>query len=101
MMDRQALYELLAKIPRGTVATYGELAEALGNKKWARAVGNALHVNPDGDKYPCYRVVSSKGYLSTSYAFGGLEGQKRRLREDGVNVDGDRVDLEIYGFKFT
>ena len=52
MMDRQALYELLAKIPRGTVATYGELAEALGNKKWTRAVGNALHVNPDGDKYP-------------------------------------------------
>lgn len=58
------LYDLLLMIPHGRVVTYGRLAELLGNKHLARAVGNALHANPDGDKYPCYKVVSSKGELS-------------------------------------
>ena len=50
--DKRRLYELLTEIPRGKVVTYGKLAEMLGNKAWARAVGNALHSNPNGDKYP-------------------------------------------------
>jgi len=62
--DKQRLYELLASVPKGRVVTYGRLAEMLGNKHLARAVGNALHKNPDGDKYPCYKVVNSKGELS-------------------------------------
>ena len=49
--DRQTLYELLCKIPYGRVVTYGRLAEMMGNRHFARAVGNALHANPDGDLY--------------------------------------------------
>ena len=97
VFDSQRLYSLLLEIPRGRVVTYGKLAEMLGNKHLARAVGNALHKNPDGEKYPCYKVVNSKGELSRSYAFGGIEEQKRRLEADGVEVENYRVDLKKYG----
>ncbi len=95
--DRQTLYDLLAAIPHGRVVTYGMLAEMLGNKQLSRAVGNALHKNPDGDKYPCYKVVNSRGELSHAYAFGGIAEQKRRLEAEGIAVVNDKVDLEKYG----
>ena len=97
-MDKQALYELLLTIPRGKVVTYGTLAEMLGNRRMARVVGNALHSNPDGEKYPCYKVVNSKGELSRAYAFGGIDEQKRRLEADGIVVENGKVDLKRYGY---
>ena len=99
VFDNQKLYDLLVTIPRGRVVTYGKLAQMLGNKHLARAVGNALHKNPDGDRYPCYKVVNSKGELSRAYAFGGIDEQKRRLEEEGVFVENGKVDLKIYGYK--
>ncbi len=98
-MDKQKLYEFLRTIPRGKVVTYGTLAEMMGNRVMARAVGNALHSNPDGEKYPCYKVVNSKGELSHAYAFGGAEEQKRRLVGDGILVENDKVDLKRYEYK--
>ena len=95
--DRQRLYDILTTIPKGRVVTYGKLAKLLGNKNWARAIGNALHKNPDGNKYHCYRVVNSKGNLSSSYAFGGLDEQKRRLEEDGIIIVNYSVDLKKFG----
>ena len=89
----------LQTIPRGKVVTYGQIAAALGNPKLARAVGNALHRNPDGDRYPCYKVVSAQGKLSRHYAFGGAEAQCRRLRAEGIEVIGERIDLEKYQWK--
>ncbi len=97
--DKQALYELLIFIPKGKVVTYGTLAAMLGNKGWARAVGNALHDNPDGEKYPCYRVVNSRGELADAFVFGGSDEQKRRLEKDGIEVVNGKVDLEKYGMK--
>ena len=97
--DKQKVYELLRAIPHGKVITYGELAKLLGNKAWARAVGNALHENPDGDKYPCYKVVNSRGELSQAYAFGGIDEQKRRLKKDGIIVENGKVDLTRYGYQ--
>ena len=97
--DKQKVYELLREIPRGKVITYGELARLLGNKAWARAVGNALHDNPCGDKYPCYKVVNSRGELSRAYAFGGLDEQKCRLEKDGIIVENGKVDIRRYGYQ--
>lgn len=94
-MQEEVLNYLLT-IPKGKVVTYGQIAVYLGNKNLARAVGNALHRNPDGDKYPCYKVVNSKGELSKNYAFGGIEEQKNRLENDGVKVVNYKVDLEKY-----
>lgn len=95
--DKKELYCLLRTIPKGKVITYGALAARLGNKTWARAVGNALHANPDGDANPCYKVVNAQGKLSPSYAFGGSKAQQRRLEADGIVVERGRVDLETYG----
>ena len=96
--DKRRGYELLQTIPCGRVITYGDPAALLGNKKWARAVGNALHENHDGDRYTCYKVVNSLGKLSQAYAFGGLEEQKRRLEKDGIVVTDGKVDLARYGY---
>ena len=95
--SKQAVYELLRQVRKGKVITYGRIAELMGNPMWARSVGNALHKNPDGGKYPCYKVVTAQGKLSRAYAFGGLLAQKRRLEADGIVVCGDRVDLKKYG----
>lgn len=91
------IYEAVKKIPRGKVATYGQVAEMAGNKKMARAVENALHKNPDPEKIPCYRVVNAKGELAGEFAFGGEGAQARLLQADGIAVVDGRVDLKIYG----
>ena len=91
------IYEAVKKIPKGCVATYGQVAAMAGEPKMARAVGNALHKNPDPDHIPCYRVVNSKGELSGAFAFGGSNEQANRLRADGIEVTGNKVDLQKFG----
>lgn len=95
----QKVYEYLTTIPKGKVVTYKQVAESLGNKGLARAVGNILHKNPDGDKYPCYKVLNSKGELAEAFVFGGKEIQKERLEKDGIKVINNKVDLELYQWK--
>ena len=91
------IYGAVRKIPKGKVATYGQVAALAGNPKMARAVGNALHKNPDPDSIPCYRVVNSKGELAGEFAFGGAGEQAKLLMADGIEVVNGRVDLEKYG----
>lgn len=93
------IYEVVKKIPKGRVATYGQIAELAGDKKMARAVGNALHKNPDPEGIPCYRVVNAKGELSGEFAFGGAGAQAKLLMEDGIEVVGGKVDLKRYGIE--
>ena len=91
------IYEAVKKIPAGKVATYGQVAAMAGNPKMSRAVGNALHKNPDPENIPCFRVVNSKGELSGAFAFGGENEQKKRLEADGIKVEDGRVKLSRYG----
>ena len=93
------IYEAVKKIPKGKVATYGQVAAMAGNPKMSRAVGNALHKNPDPAGIPCFRVVNSKGELSGEFAFGGPGAQARLLRADGIEVKDGKVDLKKYGMK--
>ena len=93
------IYEAVKKIPKGHVATYGQIAEMAGNPRMSRAVGNALHKNPHPLHIPCFRVVNSKGELAGAFAFGGGKAQAELLREDGVEVVDGKVDLEKYGMK--
>lgn len=92
------IYEAVKKIPRGKVATYGRVAQLAGDKKMARAVGNALHRNPDPENIPCYRVVNSKGELAGEFAFGGVGAQAKLLMADGIEVINGKVDLNKYGW---
>lgn len=91
------IYDAVCNITKGKVATYGQVAALAGNPKMSRAVGNALHKNPDPDRIPCYRVVNSKGELSGAFAFGGKNVQAERLMADGIEVVNGRVDLKKYG----
>ena len=91
------IYEAVKKIPRGKVATYAQVAAMAGNPKMCRAVGNALHKNPDPDGIPCYRVVNAKGELAGAFAFGGPDVQANLLRADGIEVIDNKVDLTEYG----
>ena len=91
------IYEAVKKIPRGKVATYGQVAAMAGNPRMSRAVGNALHKNPDPNGIPCYRVVNAKGELAGAFAFGGADVQANLLRADGIEVIDNKVDLIKYG----
>ena len=93
------IYEAVKLIPRGCVATYGQVAELAGDKKMARAVGNALHRNPDPETIPCYRVVNAKGELAGEFAFGGAGAQAKLLEADGIQVIDGKVDLHKYGIE--
>lgn len=93
------IYEAVKKIPKGKVATYGQIAELAGDKKMARAVGNALHKNPDPEGIPCYRIVNAKGELAGEFAFGGAGEQAKLLTADGIEVVEGRVDLRRYGIQ--
>ncbi|MDO5519108.1 MAG: MGMT family protein [bacterium] len=92
----ERIYEVVKLIPRGTVATYGQVATLAGNRNWARIVGYALHVNPDPEGIPCYRVVTKDGNVSKAFAFGGENEQVRLLKEDGIPVEDGKVDMKKY-----
>ena len=90
------VYEFVKRIPQGKVATYGQIALHLGNRNFARVVGNILHGNPDPEHIPCHRVVNAQGRLAQSYAFGGIEAQRRLLESEGVVFKSDQVvDLSV------
>ncbi len=91
------IYEAVKKIPKGRVATYGQVAKMAGDKNMARAVGNALHKNPEPGTIPCHRVVNSKGELAGAFAFGGAGVQADLLAKEGVVVKEGKVDLKQFG----
>lgn len=89
-----AIYEVVKKIPFGEVATYGQIAALAGNRRWARVVGYALHVNPDSKTIPCHRVVNREGNVSAAFAFGGENQQVRLLQAEGITFVDGHVDMK-------
>lgn len=92
----ELIYDVVKQIPKGKVATYGQVAALAGNKKWSRVVGYALHANPDPEHIPCHRVVNRLGEVSKAFAFGGENRQITLLENEGVKLDGNRVNIEKY-----
>ena len=90
------VYEYVARVPRGKVVTYGQVAAAIGAPRCARQVGWALHVNPQPGIIPCHRVVNREGRLAPAFAFGGEAVQASLLEAEGVEVVGGYVDLNKY-----
>lgn len=88
-------YQLVKKIPRGKVATYGQLARICGFKT-PRYAGYLLSKNEDPENIPCHRVVNSKGEIAGSYAFGGLAVKKQRLITEGIEIKNNKIDLKKY-----
>ena len=92
------IYKIAADIPRGKVATYGQLAKMAGSPKAARAVGMCMKHNPDQKIVPCHRVVASDGKLTGYSAQGGVSEKKKKLLKEGVLFLGERVDLMRSGW---
>ena len=92
----KSVYAAVRMIPKGKVATYGDIAAAIGSPRAAQAVGWALHVNPEPIVTPCHRVVNRCGKLAKSFGFGGIEEHQRLLELEGVEVVDGTVDLEKY-----
>jgi methylated-DNA-protein-cysteine methyltransferase-like protein len=96
---KDRVYRITANIPKGKVATYGQIAKIAGVSGAARAVGNAMRTNTDTKAVPCHRVVGATGAL-TGYAYGnGLSTKRTMLKKEGVVFTGDRVDLSLSGWK--
>lgn len=85
----EKIYEVAKTIPRGKVATYGQVARLAGNPRWARVVGYALHCNPDPSSIPCHRVVNRDGKVAPEFAFGGSDVQKQLLESEGIVFESD------------
>lgn len=96
----ELIYDAVKNIPKGNVATYGQIATIAGNPKWSRVVGYALHKNPEPVKIPCHRVVNRFGETTKAFAFGGENMQRSLLEDEGIKFGADsRVDLKKYGWK--
>lgn len=92
------IYDVVRTIPRGRVMSYGRVAFLAGNPRGARAVGFALHRNPEPGVIPCHRVVFSDGRVTEGFAFGGPEVQRALLEDEGVEFLPDgRVDMAKHG----
>jgi methylated-DNA-protein-cysteine methyltransferase-like protein len=83
------VYDMVKQIPRGKVATYGQIARLIGEPGKSKIVGWALHKNPYQGIVPCHRVVNRNGELSGAFAFGGADVQRRLLEEEGVVFEED------------
>lgn len=95
------VFGVVRRIPRGKVATYGQVARLIGAPRSARYVGYALRANPepgtDPDSIPCHRVVFKDGRMATGFAFGGPDEQRKMLESEGVTFDEEgRVRLDAH-----
>ena len=92
------------RVPRGRVTTYREIAQTIGRPRAWRAVANALARNPTPIKIPCHRVVRSDGgmggyTMSTGSSKAGIKRKMELLVSEGVEIEGQKVDLSTYLFK--
>jgi methylated-DNA-protein-cysteine methyltransferase-like protein len=89
----EKVYRVVSTIPKGKVATYGQIARLAGSPQAARAVGMAMRNNTDTGKVPCHRVVGSTGSL-TGYAYGnGIRTKMELLKKEGVLFKEQKIDL--------
>ena len=95
VLNEDLIYEILSvveEIPKGSVATYGQIARLIGREKNARLVGKVLSMSQYYGTFPCHRVVNSAGRTAPGWSEQGelLRGENVLLKEDG------RVDLKKY-----
>ena len=83
MSPTDRIYAAVARIPKGRVSTYGDIAK-MANVKSPRLVGSALHKNKDWKRIPCHRVVNAAGRLAPAFGMGGAKIHEARLRREGV-----------------
>ena len=98
-MRRTALYLTLAQVPAGCVVSYGELAHLAGLGRAARWVGRTLSQLPEDTKLPWHRVLGAGGRISLPVGSASGDEQRARLRDEGVTVRNNRVDIQRHGWR--
>ena len=101
MIKYSIIWQTVKRIPRGKVATYGQIARMTGLDGQARLVGYALHNIPHGMEIPWHRVINSKGMISLPKLSGGYERQKKLLLKEKIVIRKEKVDLKSFGWKPT
>ena len=97
MKRYELIWRIVRRIPRGRVATYGQIAELAGLEGHARQVGYALHNLPERNDVPWHRVVNAKGEISPRSAGDSHELQRMLLIGEGVTIDlRGRIDLKKF-----
>ncbi len=91
----QRIWQVVASIPRGSVATYGQIADLAGMPRHARLVGRTLRLLPPDTKLPWHRVVNASGRIATR-AGSGADTQRERLLAEGIEFVGERVPLREF-----
>ncbi len=97
----ERIYEVVKRIPKGKVATYGQVAMLAGNHRWSQVVGYALHANPNPAEIPCHRVVNRFGECTKAFAFGGESAQVALLEAEGITFINGKVDLIKYQWDYS
>lgn len=97
--DHAAILRVIRSIPRGRVASYGEIAERAGLPRRARLVGRVLRETPDSARLPWFRVLRADGRIAFAPGSRGFREQVRRLAGEGILVVRGRVDLAAHGWE--
>ncbi|MEE4377057.1 MAG: methylated-DNA--[protein]-cysteine S-methyltransferase [Candidatus Competibacteraceae bacterium] len=97
----QRIWQTVATIPYGRVATYGRIAEWAGFPRQARAVGYALHNLPAQSSIPWHRVINANGMISFPLGSEPHRRQHDLLLDEGILFDGQRIDLKRFGWQPT
>ncbi|MBI4502030.1 MAG: MGMT family protein [Gemmatimonadetes bacterium] len=96
----ERIYAIVRRVPRGRVATYGQIATLAGLKGHARQVGYALHALPDGASLPWHRVINAQGKVSPRADPSYVTIQQKLLEAEGIEIGrGERISLERFGWK--
>jgi methylated-DNA-protein-cysteine methyltransferase-like protein len=96
----ERIYKVVRRIPRGRVATYGQVAELAGLEGHARQAGYAMHALPPNSDVPWHRVINARGEVSPRTSGDSHELQRLLLEEEGIEFDlRGRCDLKIYQWK--
>lgn len=92
---KNRVYQTTRAIPKGQVATYGQIARLAGKSKAARTVGVFMKNNPNVPIVPCHRVVASNGKLTGYSGIGGIAKKKKMLLDERVCFKNNKVNLSV------
>lgn len=96
---QQEIWQWVAAVPPGTVASYGQIARLAGHPRHARHVGAILRRLPHGTRLPWHRILRSSGELGFPAGSEAWERQRDLLEAEGVPLTGGRIDLARYGWQ--